>query len=53
MAHLVGALGVGGGGRSLDLVMESWELCLIRKSQLAACTEDDRCSDLCPEFFGS
>lgn len=53
MAHLVGALGVSGEcGRSLDL--DDGSLNSSVKSaefMLAACTQDQRCADFCPEGF--
>jgi hypothetical protein len=53
MAHLVGALGVGGEcGKKLDLSEgELGGSVLSAEFELAACTEDDRCSDLCPDGF--
>jgi hypothetical protein len=53
MAHLVGALGVSGEcGRSLDLDQgELGSSVTAAEFMLAACTEDQRCSDLCPEDF--
>ena len=53
MAHLVGALGVGGEcGRNLDLGDgELGGSVLAAEFELAACTEDERCADLCPDDF--
>ena len=53
MAHLVGALGVGGEcGKNLDLSDGELGGSVISAIfQLAACTEDDRCSELCPDQF--
>ena len=53
MAHLVGALGVGGEcGRSLDLDQgELGSSVVAAEFMLAACTEDARCADLCPDNF--
>lgn len=53
MAHLVGALGVGGEcGKSLDLDQgELGASVIAAEFMLAACTEDARCSDLCPDDF--
>lgn len=53
MAHLVGALGVGGEcGRSLDLDQGELGASVVSAEfMLAACTEDARCADLCPDNF--
>ena len=53
MAHLVGALGVGGEcGKSLDLADgELGSSVVSAEFELAACTEDERCADLCPDQF--
>ncbi len=53
MAHLVGALGVGGEcGRNLDLSDgELGSSVLAAEFELAACTKDQRCADLCPPDF--